>query len=438
MYKLAIVGRPNVGKSALFNRICSKRIAIVDEAEGITRDRLYAEADAFGTPFEVIDTGGIDPKSPDQFREEIRQQAEIAISEADTLVMVVDGRAGLTALDEELAHLLLKTGKPLTLAINKIDDVKHQDCVHAFYSLGISQMVAVSAAQGYQIAELLEKAWEGFSQKEEEKADKGISLAVVGRANTGKSTLVNALLDEPRCVVSTIAGTTRDSVDIPIQVGETLYTLIDTAGIRRKKAEHEVVDKFAALRTERAITRSEVCLLLFDVQEGITTQEKRIVSQIEKEGKSCVVLMNKWDLVTGFRMEHALQALYQECPFLTHCPVLFISAKERRNLDKIFPTVEEVYKASKMRISTHQLNTFVERAMQLNHPPMLTGKRLRVYYMTQVDVQPPRFVLFVNNPSLMPETYKRYLVNQFRKKYTFSGTPLQLHLRGKKVAVRTS
>ncbi len=437
MYKLAIVGRPNVGKSALFNRICNERIAIVDEAEGITRDRLYAEAEIFGMPFEVIDTGGIDPRSADQFREEIRRQAEIAITEADTLVMVVDGQVGVTELDEELARLLLKTGKPLTLAINKIDDRVHEGLKHAFYCLGISNMVTVSATQGYQIAELLELAWKNFTPKEEEHAIKhGIRLSVIGRANVGKSTLVNTLLNEERCVVSPIAGTTRDSVDIPIEVDGQKYTLIDTAGIRRKNAEHEVVEKFAAIRTERAIERSDVCLLIFDVQEGITTQEKRIAAEIEKAGKSCVVIMNKWDLVTGFRMEHCLQALHQESPFLAHCPVIFVSAKTGRNLDKIFEEVQNVYNASKMRISTHQLNTFVERAMMNNHPPMLTGKRLRVYYMTQVDVQPPRFVLFVNNPGLMSESYKRYLINSFRARYAFSGTPLQLHLRGKKVAAK--
>ncbi|MCC5832935.1 MAG: ribosome biogenesis GTPase Der [Chlamydiales bacterium] len=431
MHKLAIVGRPNVGKSALFNRICDKRIAIVDEAEGITRDRLYAEADWFGRPFEVIDTGGIDPRSPDQFSDEIRRQAQIAILEADTLVMVVDSRVGITELDEELARELLKTGKPLTLAVNKIDHRAHEERVYPFYALGIAKVIGVSAIQGYQIAELLELAWDGFTPRDDQTLHHGIRLSLIGRANTGKSTLVNALLNEERCVVSPLAGTTRDSIDIPITVDDQDYTLIDTAGIRRKKAEYEVVEKYAAMRTERAIERSDVCLLVFDVQEGMTSQEKRIVQQIEKAGKSCIVLMNKWDLVEGFRMEHCLQALYQESPFLSHCPVLFISAKAKRNLNKIFPEVKRVYEASKTRISTHQLNTFVERAMQINHPPMLNGKRLRVYYMTQVDVQPPRFILFVNNPSLMSETYKRYLINQFRKKYTYAGTPLQLHLRGK-------
>lgn len=432
MLKLALVGRPNVGKSALFNRICNKRIAIVDEAEGITRDRLYSEVDHFGFQFEVVDTGGIDPRSQDPFRDEIRSQAEIAIVEADTLVLVVDSRVGVTSLDQELAQLLLQTGKPLTLAVNKIDDRSQEERLHPFYSLGISKMVAVSAIQGYQIAELIERAWEGFTPKEEVHKEEGIRLAVVGRPNVGKSTLVNALLQEERCVVSPLAGTTRDSVDIPVTIEGQLYTLIDTAGIRRKKAEAFVVDKFAALRTERAIERADVCLLLIDAQEGITTQEKRIATEIEGKGKSCIVLFNKWDAVQGFRMEHCLQALHQECPFLVHCPTLFISAKTGRNLEKIFPEVGRVYTGSKKRISTHQLNTFIERAIQLNHPPMITGKRLRIYYMTQVDVQPPRFVLFVNNPALMVESYKRYLVNSFRTQYDFAGSPLQFHMRGKK------
>ena len=390
MFKLAIVGRPNVGKSALFNRICNKRIAIVDEAEGVTRDRLYSEADFFGFSFEVIDTGGIDPQSKDQFQDEIRRQAEIAIKEADTLVMVVDSEAGITPLDEMLARLLLKTDKPLTLAINKIDDLSQKQRLHAFYGLGISKMVAISATQGFQIAELLEKAWEGFNKTTaSEESENGVRVSIVGRPNVGKSTLVNTLLQEKRCVVSTIPGTTRDSVDIPFSYQGRPYTLIDTAGIRRKKSEHDVIEKFAAIRTERAIERSDVCILLLDAQEGLTVQEKRIANTIEEAGKGCILVLNKWDLVKGFRMEHLMQALHTQSPFLAHCPMLFISAKEGRNLDKIFDAIDSVFTALQTRIPTHQLNKFVERAMQLNHPPMVTGKRLRIYYLTQAEVEPP-------------------------------------------------
>jgi GTP-binding protein len=433
MFKLAIVGRPNVGKSALFNRICNKRIAIVDEAEGVTRDRLYAQTEAFGFPFEVIDTGGIDPQSKDQFQEEIRRQAEIAIQEADTLVMVVDSEVGITSLDEHLARLLLKTEKPLTLAVNKIDELNQKHRLHAFYGLGIPKMVAISAAQGYQIAELLEKAWEGFTKKAvtEEADASGVCVSIVGRPNVGKSTLVNALLREKRCVISSIPGTTRDSVDIPFSFQGRPYTLIDTAGIRRKKSENDVIEKFAAIRTERAIERSNVCILMLDAQEGLTAQEKKIANQIEEAGKGCLLVLNKWDLVKGFRMEHLMQALQRESPFLAHCPILFISAKEGRNLEKILEEVDAVYTALQTRIPTHQLNKFVERAMQLNHPPMVTGKRLRIYYLTQAEVQPPRFIFFVNKPELMHISYKKYLINGFRKSFSFTGAPLKFHLRGK-------
>jgi GTPase len=431
MFKMAIVGRPNVGKSALFNRICKKRIAIVDEAEGVTRDRLYTQAEFFGLLFEVIDTGGIDPHSKDQFQDEIRRQAEIAIQEADTLVMVVDSEVGITKLDEMLARLLLKTEKPLTLAINKIDEPAQKERMHAFYGLGISKMVAVSATQGYQIAELLEFAWAGFQSKPLQEVSVGTKISIVGRPNVGKSTLVNALLQEQRCVVSPLAGTTRDSVDIPFTFQERPYTLIDTAGIRRKKSEHDVVEKFAAIRTQRAIERSDVCVLLLDAQEGLTVQEKSIVNTIEEAGKGCLIILNKWDLVKGYRMEHLKRALQANSPFLAHCPLLFISAKEGRNLDKIIQEIDAISTSLQTRIPTHQLNKFIERAMQLNHPPMITGKRLRIYYLTQVDVEPPRFILFVNNPKLMHDSYKKYLINCFRKTFPFNGVPLKFHLRGK-------
>nr|NGX46740.1 GTPase Der [Chlamydiota bacterium] len=296
--KLAIVGRPNVGKSALFNRLCKQRISIVDEAEGITRDRLYAKADFFGHPYEVIDTGGIDPKSNIPFNEAILRQAEIAIEEADALVLVVDGKVGLTELDGLVARILQRKNKPVTLAINKIDNLEQMDRIHEFHSLGIPEMEGVSAVHGLRVAELLETAFRDTKWEEEVEIDDGaLKVAIVGRPNVGKSTLVNHLLDEERCLVSPIAGTTRDSIDIDIEIEGKKYRLIDTAGIRRKKAEHEVVDKFAAIRTQRAIERANLCLLLLDAEEGITTQEKRIAKEIESLGKGCILLFNKWDLV---------------------------------------------------------------------------------------------------------------------------------------------
>ncbi|NGX39482.1 MAG: GTPase Der [Chlamydiae bacterium] len=434
--RLAIVGRPNVGKSALFNRLARARISIVDEAEGITRDRLYAVADFFGRPYEVIDTGGIDPSSKISFNEAIRRQAEIAIEEADTLVLVVDGQVGPTKIDEEVARILLRTGKPVTLAVNKIDDFCHMDKVHEFYSLGFSEVLGVSAAHGLNVAELLEKAlidvqWEG----EEKEECSGIKVAVVGRPNVGKSTLINHLLEEERCLVSPIAGTTRDSIDVDVQMGDGSYRLIDTAGIRRKKAEHEVVEKFAAIRTKRAIERADICLLMLDASEGMTTQEKRIAKEIESLGKGCILLFNKWDAVKGFRMEHCMEAVRKEVSFLRHCPALFISAKTGRNVEKIFGEIEEVYSQSKKRVTTGELNRFLEKTMQTYHPPMLKGKRLRVYYVAQVGVEPPKFVLFVNRPDLMLDSYKKYLINSFRKTFLFTGVPLIFSLRGKKPQV---
>jgi GTP-binding protein len=433
--KLALVGRPNVGKSALFNRICKKKIAIVDEMEGVTRDRLYAGADFFGRPFEIIDTGGMDSHSKIPFQEEVRRQTEIAIEEADVIVMVVDARVGITTLDEEVAKLILRTGKSVTLAVNKIDDFEHLDLLHQFHSLGISKIVAVSAVQGFQIAELLETAFRDveFPKQIQHSNSKQIQVAIVGRPNVGKSTFLNFLLKEERSVVSPVAGTTRDSIDVDIEVDGCSFTLIDTAGIRRKHAEHEVVDKFAAIRTERAIERADVCIMILDAQEGITSQEKRIARHIEEHGKACILLFNKWDLVKGFRMEHCLQGIQQMASFLTHCPTLFVSARTGRNLEGLFKHVQEVHAQRNRRITTGQLNRFMERTLQKYHPPMIQGKRLRIYYLAQVDTCPPRFVFFVNDPDRMCETYKKYLINQFREMYQFTGVPLVFALKGRKV-----
>ncbi len=431
MTKIALVGRPNVGKSALFNRICKKRISIVDEAEGITRDRIYAKADVFGREVTVIDTGGIDPFSTLPHNEEIKRQAEIAIEEADSIIMVVDGRVGVMPLDDLVAKFLLRHGKKVCLAVNKIDDASQEELLHQFYSLAIPKMIGVSAVQGYQIAELLEAAVEEIAFEEEQEKSEGIKVAIVGRPNVGKSTLMNYLLHEPRCVVSPIAGTTRDSVDVKISVKGQAYTLIDTAGIRRKSSESEVVDKFAAIRTERSIEKADICILMVDASEGITAQEKRIASNIEELGKGCIILCNKWDLVKGFRMEHCLKGIKEEASFLSHCPTFFISAKTGRNVDQLFPSISEVYEQLERRITTGQLNKFIERAIQKYHPPMIQGRRLRIFYMAQVEVHPPKFVIFVNRPELMTGTYKKYIMHQFRETYGFLGVPLQFVLRGR-------
>jgi GTP-binding protein len=429
--KVAIVGRPNVGKSALFNKICGRRIAIVDEAEGVTRDRLYFEANLFSRPFLAIDTGGINARSQAIFNEEVKRQAEIAIEEADTLIMVVDAKVGVTLLDREVANLLLRTKKPLVVAINKVDNREQNDTFFEFQSLGIEKMVPVSATQNWHIAELLEAALDPLPVEESEDEAKGTKVAILGRPNVGKSSLVNKILNEERCIVSDIPGTTRDSIDTEVEINKTPYTFIDTAGIRRKGAEHDVVDKFAYIRTKETIERADVCLLMLDAQEGITSQEKRIANAIEEAGKGCLLILNKWDLIKGFQQEHVIRGITEEVPFLKHCPILCLSAKTGRNLEKIFPAIEDVLENTKKRLPTHQLNKFVGECIQRVNPPMIQGKRLRIYYMAQVDISPPKFVFFVNDPKLMTETYKKYLYNQFRKEYAFTGAPISLLLKGK-------
>ncbi|MDB6081649.1 MAG: GTPase Der [Chlamydiia bacterium] len=430
--KIAIVGRPNVGKSALFNAICKKRISIVDEQEGITRDRLYQRTEFFSYPFEIIDTGGIEVHSKADFSQEIKRQAEIAIEEADSIIMVVDARVGPQDLDKEVATILHRKDKPVCLAVNKIDNRSEMSLIHQFAGLGIPHMVAVSAAQGFQIAELLDIALSSFDKSIiPEDATTGTKIAILGRPNVGKSLLLNTLLGEDRSIVSPIAGTTRDAIDTTVTFGGKEYILIDTAGIRRKHKEKEVVEKFAAIRSASALERADIALLVMDASSGMTTEEKKIARMIEQESKGCILLFNKWDLTKGFRMEHCLKGIEQEVPFLKHCPKLFISAKTNRNVDKIFPTVAQVEEASNHRISTGTLNKCLIAAMQKCHPTMLKGKRLRIYYLAQVDIKPPRFVLFVNNPNLMEEAYKKYLINQLRDSFNFSGVPLILELRGK-------
>jgi GTP-binding protein len=432
--KIAIVGAPNVGKSSLFNRLCKQRIAIVDGEEGSTRDRLYSEIDFFGRTLEIIDTGGIDLRGERPFQKEVHRQSQSAIEEADAVIMVVDGIVGPTVRDQEIVNLLLRTKKSVTIAVNKLDDWDKLSLVGEFYRFGIPHLVGVSAVHGIHIAELLEMVLrdlpaDGLPAEEMEEAI--TKIAIVGRPNVGKSTLLNGLLGQERCAVSPLAGTTRDSVDVPIKVEGRPYILIDTAGIRRKHAEHEPVDKFASIRTARAIERADISLLVIDAQEGINAQDKRIAREIEEQGKGCIILLNKWDLVTGYRMEHCLKALQIEVEFLAFCPKIFLSALTGRNLDKIFHSIQEVDAACKRRITTGQLNKFVEETVQKYHPPMLQGRRLRILYLAQVGVAPPTFILFVNQPSLMTESYQQYMMNQFRKHYSFSGAPLRFFLRGK-------
>lgn len=431
---IAIVGRPNVGKSALFNRICKQRISIVEDVEGVTRDRLYAKTEIFGKGFYVIDTGGIQFENQ-QISEEIRRQAQIAIEEADRIIFVVDGQIGITTLDQEVAMILLRSKKKVILAVNKIDERDQESLLAPFYRLGIKEVIAVSASHGYQIAELCEVALDGYEPKQESTQQlidpNTIQVAIVGRPNVGKSTLLNQLLGEQRSVVSDVPGTTRDAIDAKISQQGIDCTFIDTAGIRKKKSEVTTVEKFAAMRTERAIERAEVCLLMIDAAEGLTAQEKRIASDLETLGKGCVLLINKWDAVKGFRMEHCLEAIEKEVPFLRYVPKIFISAKTGRNLEKIFPAIKRVHDNLKLRITTGQLNQTMRRAIARNHPPVIQGKRLKIYYLAQVSINPPTLALFVNFAARLTESYRKYLVHKIREEWGFEGVPFQFLIREK-------
>lgn len=372
-------------------------------------------------------------------------QAEMAIEEADAIIFVVDAQAGITVFDEAIARKLRGVKKPVVVAVNKVDQIGDESKPAPFYQLGLEHVIAVSAMQGNQIAELLEMIFKPLEEKIQEAAQEyvqvtpdTIRVAIVGRPNVGKSTLLNHLLSEQRSIVSPIAGTTRDAIDALFEQDGQKYLLIDTAGIRRKKSEKDVVDKFAAIRTEEAIERADVCLLILDSYEGFTTQEKRIASAIEAKGKSCILLFNKWDQVKGLRMEHALRGVREAVPFLAYCPALFMSAKQGRNVNQILPLVQEVYQNRSIRLTTGVLNKFVALCIQKCHPPMIVGKRLRVYYLTQVESAPPKFVLFVNNPDLMVEAYRKFLVNQLRAAFHFTGAPLFFELRGKKRAALES
>lgn len=433
LVKVALVGRPNVGKSAIFNAICKKRFSIVDDLEGSTRDRLYQKADFFGFPFEIIDTGGMDLGSKVEMTSEIKKQAEIAIEEADSIIMVVDGRVGVTELDREIAKILHRSKKPLCLAINKIDNPNKNDNALEFHQLGIPKAVPVSAVQGFQIAELLEEALRSFDKDAPVQVEQTelLKIAIIGRPNVGKSSLLNALLGEERSIVSPIAATTRDSIDTIISRAGKEYLFIDTAGIRRKHKEALQVEKFAAIRTQNAIEHADIILLLMDSMQGMTTEEKKIAHLIEEAKKGCLLVFNKWDLAKGFRMEECFKGIEQEVPYFAHCPKLIISAKTKRNIEKIFPTIDMIEGNFKRRITTHALNKCLISAMQKYHPPIIGGKRLRVYYMAQVDTEPPQFVLFVNSPLLMEESYKKYLINYFRGNFQFEGVPLILNLKGK-------
>jgi len=431
--KIAIIGRPNVGKSAIFNRLLRKRIAIVDEMEGVTRDRIYGEGEFENQPYILIDTAGIQTTDHSDLNCKLIEQTKLALAEADYCIFVVDAKVGITKMDEEVGALIRKSKTPACLAVNKVDIDIHADLVPPFHKLGFEHLWGISAEHGRNIYELLETVFENLPKvsEEEDLVSNEETISIVGRPNVGKSTLINYLVKEPRCVVSPIAGTTRDAIEVEIKYQDKSYIFIDTAGVRRKNKEKEVVEKFAYIRTMGAIEKSDVCLFLISAQEGFTAQEKKIISEIYKMGKSCVIVVNKWDLVEGFRMEHVYQALLKDCPFLVIYPVVFISALTGQNVDKLFPILEKVCFSRKQKIETPALNKFILNAMQKTPPPMLRGKRLKVYYITQIKNSPPSFLFFVNKAGLLTHNYKRYLLNQIRETFDLTGAPVQFFLKSK-------
>ena len=432
---VAIVGRPNVGKSMLFNKLVGQRLSIVEDTPGVTRDRLYAECEWCGRQFDIVDTGGIEPTTDNEILAFMREQAEIAISAADVIVLVTDIRTGVTAADKDVANRLLRSRKPVILAVNKADSTGPTDpAVYEFYSLGLGDPIPVSAVHGHGTGELLDECLKYFPPAdEEEEEDDAIRVAVIGKPNVGKSSLVNHILGEKRVIVSDVAGTTRDAVDSPFENSYGKYVFIDTAGIRRKSRVEERVEKFSVMSAQMAIERAEVCLILIDAREGVTEQDTKIAGLAHEAGKASIIVVNKWDLVekeTG-TMEKMRKDILRDLSFMSYAPVLFISALTGQRTDKLFELINFVADQNAMRITTGMLNDVLADAQARVQPPTDKGRRLKIYYITQTGVRPPTFVVFCNSRELFHFSYQRYLENQIRGVFGLEGTPIRLIIRQK-------
>ena len=429
---VALVGSPSSGKSTIFNRIVGERRSIVEETPGVTRDRLYAHAEWLTKQFTVIDTGGIQIKDA-PFQEEIRAQVEIAIEEADVIVFVTDGKKGLTVDDKFIARLLQQSKKPVILVVNKIDNVAEIPETADFYRLGIGEPLAVSGAHGIGIGDLLDKVISLLPEKETKTFDGAISFALIGRPNVGKSSLSNRLLGEKRTIVSSIAGTTRDSIDTPFEKNGKKYVAIDTAGLVKRGKIYEAIDKYAALRALSAISRAEIVLFLIDGEEGLREQDKHVVGYAIEEKKAIIILVNKWDEGKNkFTKEEFTEKLKNQMKFLEYAPILYISAKTNEGVDKILPLIDACYDAYNRRIPTNLLNSIIFDAQEMNPAPDFNHGRLRISYASEARVAPPTFVLFVNDPKHAHFSYTRYLENQIRQSFDFRGTPIDILYRKKK------
>lgn len=427
---VAIVGRPNVGKSTIFNRIIGERKSIVEDTPGVTRDRIYGKAEWLTKEFRVIDTGGI--QLADQpFREEINMQVEIAIDEADTILFVVNGKEGITNDDEYIARLLQRSQKKVILAVNKVDDFAQSDSIYEFYNLGLSDPIAVSGAHGIGIGDILDAIVNSFLDKIQKDYDGMTRFCVIGRPNVGKSSLVNALLNQERVIVSNIEGTTRDAIDTPFKREGKEYVVIDTAGIRKRGKVYENIEKYSVLRAMSAIERSDVVLVVIDGESGIRDQDKHVAGFAHEAGKGVIIVYNKWDAVekdekTMNRIEKEIRTQFQ---YLSYAPILFVSALKKQRIQTILPMIDDVHDASVLRIQTNVLNEVLMDAQLMTPPPTHKGKRLKIYYASQVAVAPPTIVLFVNDPELLHFSYKRFLENSLREAFGFQGTTLRILAR---------
>ncbi|MCI5898381.1 MAG: ribosome biogenesis GTPase Der [Firmicutes bacterium] len=431
---LAVVGRPNVGKSTFFNKVIGRRVSIVEDTPGVTRDRIYAEAEWCGRSFIMIDTGGIEPASEDIILSQMRAQAEIAMETADVILFLVDGKDGITNADREVASMLMRTGKPVVLGVNKVDSSKLPDDFYDFYELGLGEPIPLSAANMLGIGDVLELISDHFPEENSgDEDDDRVKIAVIGKPNVGKSSLVNALLGENRVIVSNIAGTTRDSIDSPFVWNGEEYILIDTAGIRRKSKVTGDIERYSVIRAISAIERCDVCLLMIDASEGITEQDKKIAGVAHEEGKGLIVVVNKWDLIEKETntMNEFRKKIQQELPFMTYAPSLFISVAENQRVSRVMELAKYVSEMRAMRVPTGQLNSLIIDAQMMKQPPSDKGKRLKIYYVTQVGVKPPLFSFQVNKRELMHFSYARYLENKIRESYGFEGTSIKFVFREK-------
>ena len=432
---VAIVGRPNVGKSMLFNRLVGRRLSIVEDTPGVTRDRLYAECEWCGRKFDMVDTGGIEPTTDSEILLYIREQAQIAINSATVIVLVTDIRTGVTAADKDVANMLLRSRKPVVLAVNKADSTGAEDpAIYEFYSLGLGDPIAVSAVHGHGTGDLLDECLKYFPPAEEEdEEDDCIKVAVIGKPNVGKSSLINRILGEKRLIVSDIAGTTRDAVDTMFENEQGRYMFIDTAGIRRKSKVDEKIEKFSVIRSQLAVERADVCIIMIDARDGVTEQDTKIAGLAHESGKACIVAVNKWDLVdkeTG-TMEKMRKDIMRDLSFMSYAPIIFISAATGQRTEKLFELINFVNDQSNMRISTGMLNNVLADAQARVQPPTDKGRRLKIYYMTQTGIKPPNFVIFCNSRELFHFSYQLYIENQLRTVFGLEGTPIRIVIRQK-------